>query len=88
MNHLSMKKALVLLIFSFGIGQLFGQEEVKPSNTSRDTLNLKSNAPVPRKTIDPALKFRPVEFYIINDKPVSKEEYLEYLRLNRINKNQ
>jgi hypothetical protein len=45
------------------------------------------NGLIERIAIDPSLKLTPQQFYIINEVPVSKEVYMEFLRQKEIELN-
>lgn len=83
------RKFLSFLLFFIALNNVLSQNltsnEVTDSNKLlsgkiKDTLHFGSNAniEVPKENFAPALKASPEIFYIVNDKPVSREEYLRH----------
>jgi hypothetical protein len=55
-----------------------------PDN-NKDSLKfeVKTKVEVPKENFAPSLKASPEIFYIVNDKPVSREEYLKHNKKNQ-----
>ncbi len=65
---------LFALLMLFGSEIMLSQEENKTGLTTIETKKVTERNPVPAEQ-----KTSIEAFYIINDKPVSREEYLQYL---------
>jgi hypothetical protein len=77
-----------LLVTHFGV---IGQTNESVIETPKPTLNSinqeTENVLIEKNAIDPALKFQPQVFYILNEVPVSKEIYMEFLRQKELELN-
>jgi RecA/RadA recombinase len=70
-----MHKHLILLFISlFSRNVVFSQSIAK--DTVKENDSLKKTAVFKKKDLPPNQKVSPEIFYIVNDKPVSREEYL------------
>ena len=84
-----LRKLLSFLLFFIALNNAFSQTLTSnkalvskniTSDKNKDSLYFESNikAEVPKENFAPSLKVAPEIFYIVNDKPVSREEYLRH----------
>jgi hypothetical protein len=84
-----LRKLLSFVLFFIALNNAFSQTLTSNkavvgnellSNKNKDSLKNKSNTKVgvPKENFASSLKASPEIFYIVNDKPVSREEYLRH----------
>ncbi|MBL0014822.1 MAG: hypothetical protein IPP30_14320 [Flavobacterium sp.] len=82
-----LRKLLSFLLFFIALDNAFSQTLTSNkavvsnnliSDKNKDSLHFESNTKVPKENFAPSLKASPEIFYIVNDKPVSREEYLRH----------
>lgn len=81
-----MKKLLPLLIFLLFFTTLSFSQEVKKNDTTKKVSEKKEeiskNEKVFEKNVPTEKQSTPEEFYIVNDKPVTREVYIKHLKNN------
>ena len=84
-----LRKLLSILLFFIALNNAFSQTLTSNkavvsnnliSDKSKDSLHFESNSKVgvPKENFAPSMKASPEIFYIVNDRPVSREEYLRH----------
>ena len=84
-----LRKLLSFLLFFIALDNVFSQTLTANkavvsnnliSDKNKDSLHFESNSKVkvPKENFASSLKASPESFYIVNDKPVSREEYLRH----------
>lgn len=73
MREIKMKKVFALSVFTMLSITLFAQ------NTVEEKTEVITSTAIQEVSVSTDIKYTPETFYIINEKPVSREEYMKHL---------